>query len=880
MIGKTISHYKIIEKLGGGGMGVVYKAEDSKLDRFVALKFLPPHLLTDKEAEQRFISEAKAASSFDHPNICTIHDIGKTDDDQLFIAMACYEGETLKKKIEKGPIKIEEAIDIVSQVAEGLKRAHKKGIVHRDIKPANIFITNDGIVKILDFGLAKVSSQAQITTMGTTVGTAAYMSPEQAKGEQVDSHSDIWSLGVVLFEMLTGELPFKGDYEQAIQYAIVNTEPEPLASHRKSVPEGLQHIIDKALDKDIETRYQNITDLMVDLKRLKKDSSKVSQTNIHTQVGNYTPQTTDKIHDQKNSTSSFVNLKNIAIVFLGVIILVILINYLLKENNQRNVPLAKYSQLTFNGKAYAPAISPNGKSFAFINAGNNLDDKLMIQDLSGGNALEIFSQNLMTYLPYASIIWSSDGAQLTIFGGKETSHGTYMIPRLGGDVQKISERIIWCWSPDGSRYAIGSTASKRIILVNQFSNIKDSIKIIGTFDWRSDIDWSPNGETLLFNTSGQDKYEIWTININGSDQQKILQEDEEIFSPRWSKTGNAIYYLIDNGQTKDLMKLKINPTSGTTKAAAVKLQTGLHAGSNMSISKNNDKILFNGISEYSNLKFLQKVGETYSIKSLTFGTAQVFDPSMSPDGKWIAFSKGDLKKANIFIIPLGGGEIKQLTFFNSLNYSPAWSPDSKEIAFGSNEGGHYKVWKIHHTGGQPSVYESSDLSGDWMWVKWSPADNIMYQQPGNRNFIFLDPQTKKETQFVSNDSVGWMFNPIYSPDKQHIAIFWNRYEAGISNGGLWLVSIKDSSQKLISSERLIPKSWAADGQWIYGYSYGQPHKILRVNVENGKTETFYTLPFNEVGEINISADGSTIIVPEITRQSDIWLMENFDPEVK
>ncbi len=327
------------------------------------------------------------------------------------------------------------------------------------------------------------------------------------------------------------------------------------------------------------------------------------------------------------------------------------------------------------------------------------------------------------------------------------------------------------------------------------------------------------------------------------------------------------------------MKLKINPTSGAPKGAPVKLQTGLRAGSYMSISKNNDKILFNGISEYSNLKFLQKVGETYSIKSLTFGTAQVFLPSMSPDGKWIAFSKGDLKKANIFIIPLGGGEIKQLTFFNSFNYSPAWSPDSKEIAFGSNEGGHYKVWKIHHTGGQPSVYELSDLSED-IRVKWSPADNIMYQQPGNRNFNFLDPQTKKETQFVSNDSVGWMFDPIYSPDKQHIAIFWNRSEAGISNGGLWLVSIKDSSQKLISSEWFWPISWSADGQWIYGYNSDQPHKILRVNVENGKTETFYTLPFNEVGDINISSDGSIIIVPEITRQSDIWLMENFDPEVK
>jgi serine/threonine-protein kinase len=193
MIGKTISHYKILEKLGEGGMGVVYKAQDIKLDRTVALKFLPPHLHLDEEAEHRFISEAKAASSFDHPNICTIYDINKTDDDQLYIAMACYEGETLKKKLEKGLIKTEEAIDIVTQIAEGLNKAHKKGIVHRDIKPANIFITNDSVVKILDFGLAKVSTQTQLTTIGTTMGTVGYMSPEQTKGEEIDHRTDIWS---------------------------------------------------------------------------------------------------------------------------------------------------------------------------------------------------------------------------------------------------------------------------------------------------------------------------------------------------------------------------------------------------------------------------------------------------------------------------------------------------------------------------------------------------------------------------------------------------------------------------------------------------------------------------------------------------------------
>ena len=216
MIGKIILHYNIIEKLGEGGMGVVYKAEDTKLDRTVAIKFLPSHLLVDKEAEQRFISEAKAASSLDHPNICTIYDINKTDDDNMFIAMAYYDGETLREKNNRGKLSIEEAINITSQVASGLHRAHQNEITHRDIKPANIMITNHDEVKILDFGLAKTKGANDITKFGATVGTVAYMSPEQTRGEDVDQRTDLWALGIILYEMITGKTPFRGDYEQAI----------------------------------------------------------------------------------------------------------------------------------------------------------------------------------------------------------------------------------------------------------------------------------------------------------------------------------------------------------------------------------------------------------------------------------------------------------------------------------------------------------------------------------------------------------------------------------------------------------------------------------------------------------------------------------------
>jgi serine/threonine protein kinase len=275
VIGTVISHFQILDRIGGGGMGVVYRAEDMSLKRIVALKFLMPDLVRDPTAKKRFLKEAQAASALDHPNICTIHEISETAEGLLFICMAFYGGENLNAKISRGPLSVSEALDIVIRIGRGLAKAHDHGIVHRDIKPANIIITPDGEVKIVDFGLAKLSGGTQITRVGARMGTLPFMSPEQIRGLDLDQRTDIWSLAVLLFQVLTGQLPFQREYEAAVLYAIVTDDPPLLTEAKPGLPADLEKVISKALKKDPNERYSSVQSMVEELERIK---SQVVQT--------------------------------------------------------------------------------------------------------------------------------------------------------------------------------------------------------------------------------------------------------------------------------------------------------------------------------------------------------------------------------------------------------------------------------------------------------------------------------------------------------------------------------------------------------------------------------------------------------------------------
>ncbi len=459
MVGQTISHYKILSELGRGGMGVVYKAEDTKLQRSVALKFLRSEVTEDAEASERFLREARAAAALDHPNICTVYEIDEAEE-QTFLAMAFVAGRTLKDKIGDRPLKLEEAIDIATQTAEGLKAAHQKGIVHRDIKPANLMLTEDGQVKIMDFGLAQLAEQSRLTKTATILGTPAYMSPEQALRQPTDRRTDVWSLGVVIYEMVTGRLPFGGERQEAVLYAIGNEEPEPITALRAGLPMELEFIVGKALAKEAPDRYQHVEDILVDLRSLGKKlaSGKAKTAAAPKRLVVAAPRALRSAEEatRKPARSKAVSA---AVVFLVGAVGISLGLWLRAPESTPELPLRRF---TFAPEDLFrnPVISPDGRRIAYFSS-ITTPRSLWVQDLGRDELRQVGGPGQYLY-PF----WSADS--------------NFIAFRSGGELKKVSVQggpgTILCelpgqdglgfmggaWSPDGNTIVFSGGAPERL----------------------------------------------------------------------------------------------------------------------------------------------------------------------------------------------------------------------------------------------------------------------------------------------------------------------------------------------------------------------------------------------------------------------------------
>ncbi len=693
MIGATIGHYKVIKKLGQVGMGIVYQAEDMKLDRIVALKFLPPHLHESETERARFVQEAKSASSLNHPNVCIIHTIDEAVGQQ-YIVMEYIDGSTLREKFREAPLKVNDALDYTIQIGEALHEAHSKGIVHRDIKADNIMVNSKNQIKVMDFGLAKLKGSLKLTRSSSTVGTLAYMAPEQIQGGTVDARSDIFSFGIVIYEMLTKRTPFRGEHEAAMVYSIVNEEPEPIEKHRDDLPPDLGRILHRAIEKDPEDRYQSIADMISEVKRLRKDTTRVSRASVRYDVPPVIARTTESVPTIQPVKQSRKGLWiGLSIIILVAICAGAVYYFKLLPETTSSGTLTLNPAMTFRvlqvqlTEIGYPGLSPDGNWAAFPAADVNNKWDVYYMNVAGGEPRRITSDSSSSI---TQVDISPDGASIAYdrWNDKSQQYEVCVVSALGGVTKRVAEiGYRPRWKHEGNtigflvnRHPTSSSSGKLEFWTvqsdgsNKQQQFDENLAMTGNL---SSFAWSPDGNSIAFLRSYVEGYqEIFLHDLKTSAVKQLTMEGNNIGDLCWSHGGNILFSSEKGGNANVWMMT----SSGED---AVQVTKGSGPDISMKSSVDGKKVLY--LQQLQTGIIWMADSNGLSVRQLPMGDRGIRYASMSPDGKKLVLEMADIdplkSTSHIYIMNSDGSSLRQLSSGNEMATHPQWSPDGKWISY-------------------------------------------------------------------------------------------------------------------------------------------------------------------------------------------------------